>query len=150
MYASERYFTMTGQLYGDCPMAIADDDGALAWIHETYVKTARAKKSRARQKIAEPLSDEELLEKARAPGSPTNPQIRWGGNSGGAAFGKLWEGQWQGDFGSQSEADLALCGKLAFWSGKNREQMERLFRQSGLMREKWDERHHASGATYGS
>jgi hypothetical protein len=27
--------------------------------------------------------------------------------------------------------------------------MDRLFRQSGLMREKWDEVHFADGATYG-
>jgi putative DNA primase/helicase len=38
---------------------------------------------------------------------------------------------------------------LAFWSGKNKEQMDRLFRNSGLFREKWDTVHHASGATYG-
>ncbi|WP_333510423.1 hypothetical protein [Thermoanaerobacterium saccharolyticum] len=38
---------------------------------------------------------------------------------------------------------------LAFWSGKNKEQMDRLFRNSGLFREKWDTVHHANGATYG-
>ena len=61
----------------------------------------------------------------------------------------LWNGEWEGKFGSQSEADLSLCCSLAFWTGKNKEQMDRLFRQSKLYREKWDKVHHADGATYG-
>lgn len=44
---------------------------------------------------------------------------------------------------------MALCCKLAFWTGKDREQIDRLFRQSKLFRPKWDERHLANGATYG-
>lgn len=44
---------------------------------------------------------------------------------------------------------MSMCLKLAFWTGKNREQMDRLFRQSGLYRPKWDERHHSNGSTYG-
>jgi primase-polymerase (primpol)-like protein len=67
----------------------------------------------------------------------------------GEAFSLLWEGKWQDSFASQSEADLSLCCKLAFWSGKDKEQMDRLFRRSALYRDKWDEKHHASGATYG-
>jgi hypothetical protein len=50
---------------------------------------------------------------------------------------------------SQSEADMALLFYLGFWTGKDPEQMERLFRDSGLYREKWDEQHYGNGATYG-
>ncbi len=39
-----------------------------------------------------------------------------------------------------SEADQALIQHLAFWTGKNGERMDRIFRRSGLMRDKWDER----------
>lgn len=59
---------------------------------------------------------------------------------------RLWNGDFSG-YGSQSEADLALCNVLAFWTWKNAAQMDRLFRQSDLMRPKWDERHGAE--TYG-
>ena len=135
MYAHSRFFTMTGKRYGDCPLDIADDNGALAWIHSTYIIVPR-KAKKVKKKAGELLTDEEILEKARSAAN-------------GAAFTTLWEGRWQENFASQSEADLALCCKLAFWSCKNREQMDRLFRQSGLMRPKWDDRHHASGATYG-
>jgi putative DNA primase/helicase len=48
---------------------------------------------------------------------------------------------WRGDispYRSHSEADLALCGHLAFWAQKDAQRMDRLFRQSGLMRDKWN------------
>jgi hypothetical protein len=137
MYAHARYFTMTGKRFHDAPLEIAEDNGALAWIHATYVAMPKPEpKAKKRKQSNGPLADDEVIEKAH---SAKN----------GAAFSKLWDGRWEGDFGSQSEADLALCCKLAFWTGKNREQVERLFRQSGLMRPKWDERHHVNGATYG-
>lgn len=37
-----------------------------------------------------------------------------------------------------SSADAALCQHLAFWTGKDCERMDRLFRLSGLYREKWE------------
>lgn len=37
-----------------------------------------------------------------------------------------------------SAADAALAQHLAFWTGRDCERIERLMRQSGLMREKWD------------
>ncbi len=82
------------------------------------------------------LTDEELIEKAEA-------------SKDGDAFKMLWDGKWQEKYQSQSEADMALCLKLAFWSGKDKEQMDRLFRQSGLFRAKWDEAHRSDGTTYG-
>ncbi len=50
-------------------------------------------------------------------------------------------------YSSQSEADLALCSILAFWTGKDSEWIDRLFRKSGLMRGKWDE--YRGDQTYG-
>src|SRR5262249_5774311 len=34
--------------------------------------------------------------------------------------------------------DLSLCCKLAFWTGKDAARLDSLFRQSGLMRDKWN------------
>lgn len=56
----------------------------------------------------------------------------------GAKFAGLFD---KGDFsayGSQSEADLALCTMLAFRTGNNPEMIDTLFRQSALYRSKWD------------
>jgi putative DNA primase/helicase len=59
---------------------------------------------------------------------------------------RLASGQWQQEYDSQSEADLALCCLLAFWS-RDPAQIDRLFRTTGLFRAKWDEARGA--ATYG-
>lgn len=40
--------------------------------------------------------------------------------------------------GHHSESDLALVGILAWWSGYDSERTDRLFRDSALMRSKWD------------
>jgi putative DNA primase/helicase len=81
------------------------------------------------------LEDDELLRKAR-------------NASNGAKFDRLWNGNTPG-YDSHSEADMALGCLLAFWTGGNRSQMNQLFQQSGLLREKWDEVHYADGSTYG-
>ncbi|MFC6941225.1 hypothetical protein ACFQE8_14840 [Salinirubellus sp. GCM10025818] len=81
------------------------------------------------------LGDAELLERARAAAN-------------GEKFSRLWRGDTSG-YESHSEADMALCALLAFWSGCDESQIDRLFRESGLMREKWDEPHYADGSTYG-
>lgn len=65
----------------------------------------------------------------------------------GSAFAALMAGDATG-YNSQSEADLALCNMLAFWTNRDAAQMDRIFRISGLMREKWDRQQ--SGSTYGA
>jgi putative DNA primase/helicase len=59
---------------------------------------------------------------------------------------RLAAGEWQQDYTSPSEADLALCMLLAFWT-QDPAQIDRVFRQWGLMRAKWDEQRGAQ--TYG-
>ena len=59
----------------------------------------------------------------------------------------LWNGNWSA-YPSHSEGDMALCCKLAFWCAKNTDQMDRLFRRSLMMRDKWDRRQ--NGTTYGA
>lgn len=69
------------------------------------------------------LDDRELLDRAF-------------GASNGAAFRSLWEGRWENK--SQSEADMALCSMLAFWTGNDPARIDSMFRSSGLYREKWE------------
>ena len=65
----------------------------------------------------------------------------------GADLARLWAGDWAFKYDSHSEADLALCINLAYWTKGDVYQMDRLFRQSGLMRAKWDVQR--GGTTYG-
>lgn len=74
------------------------------------------------------LTDEEIIEKAKA-----------------AANGDLFEGLWKGStagYESHSEAQMALLCILAFWTGRKRTQMKQLFEKSGLhsggYKDKWE------------
>lgn len=59
----------------------------------------------------------------------------------GEKFKALWEGDISSYDGDESAADMALMSMLAFWSGRDVVQMERLFSQSGLgKRDKWRSR----------
>lgn len=74
------------------------------------------------------LEDGELLFKAM---SAANSQ----------KFNALWNGSTSGHGGDDSGADMALMDLLAFWTGCDAAQMERLFSQSGLgKRDKWRDR----------
>lgn len=66
--------------------------------------------------------------------------LKAAGAKNGDKFYALYEGKWEGIYLSQSEADLALCRMLAFYCGPDAERIDRLFRRSGLMRDKWDDR----------
>ena len=65
----------------------------------------------------------------------------------GAKVQALFDGDMSG-YSSQSEAELALCGHLAFWTGNDESRIDQLFRQSALYRDKW-ERQARAGETYG-
>ena len=51
-------------------------------------------------------------------------------------FAALWAGDRSG-YETPSEADQALLACLAFWTNRDWAQMDRLFRRSGMFREKW-------------
>lgn len=57
----------------------------------------------------------------------------------GAKFDRLWNGDTT-EYASHSEADQALCNLLAFWTGGDPHRVERLFYESGLVRDKWRDR----------
>jgi putative DNA primase/helicase len=81
------------------------------------------------------LGDNELLEVARR--SAAGPTVE-----------RLLAGQWESDYPTQSEAELALANHLAFFAGSGGEkQVERLMLSSGLKRDKFSEPR-SGGRTY--
>jgi putative DNA primase/helicase len=56
----------------------------------------------------------------------------------GEKFKKLYDNGDFSDYGSQSEADLALCAMIAFRTGNDPEMIDKVFRASALMRDKWN------------
>jgi len=81
-------------------------------------------------------ADEELIRRAM-------------GAKNGNSLTPLWRGDLTHKYSSQSEADLALCGQLAFWTARDSRQIDRLFRHSQLYRPKWDDPHRSDKETYG-
>ena len=137
MYESGRFFTVTGNRYSDSSSEIVDCTDAVLGIYNKY-KAAASVQNLPTPKADKPkgamaLSDGELLEKIRR-------------SKGGAKFDALWRGDFSG-YKSQSEADLALCNLLAFWTADDAARIDRLFQSSGLYRPKWNEKHGAE--TYG-
>lgn len=145
MYETGRYFTITGQLpeaHDGCD-ELPTDQAALDEVYTNHIGDDEADESGTAYQADHsdgvdrgelPESDQALLERAKQAEN-------------GRKFARLWGGQWQGTYPSHSEADLALCVMLAFWTQKDPMRMDRLFRRSGLMRDKWDEDRGAQ--TYG-
>lgn len=128
--STNRFMTITGNVFheGDIPEKSAELQTFLDRYMRRDVSAAPA------PPVIDPvLSDAEVLSKA------VNARN-------GAAFSRLWSGDTSG-YASSSEADFALAGLLAFWCNRDVNQMDRLFRQSGLFREKWDRAQ--AGTTYG-
>lgn len=133
MYSSGRYFIMTGKLYNPNYTEIKDCTESIKLLHNKYLYTEKPQVApRVIQKLD--MDDNEIVDKAR--------NCRTG-----SLFQLLYSGNWQGVYNSQSEADLALCNHLAFWTQKDAAQMDRIFRTSGLYRDKWDSKRGAY--TYG-
>ena len=56
----------------------------------------------------------------------------------GADIQALYRGDISGYGSDHSRADLALCSYLAYWTNGDTSRIDRMFRQSGLMRDKWE------------
>ena len=67
----------------------------------------------------------------------------------GARFARLWAGRTEEYNGDDSSADMALVNDLTFWCGPDPDRIDRMFRQSGLCREKWTEREDYRDRTIG-
>lgn len=134
--ATNKYVTVTGDTL--TPGKGLEERGEqLRRVLEKYMVRERAKEQPVSPPLAQSapvdLIDAELIAKIKQSKS-------------GRLFSALWGGDISG-YKSRSEADIALCNMLAFWTGKDPQRMDSLFRQSGLMREKWDRP--TAGSTYG-
>jgi hypothetical protein len=125
IYDKSRFFTVSGQRVGTRATVEARQAQLDALVAETFPKVEEAPSSNGAPPRVEVLPDDhELLERAFAAKN-------------GAKVEALFRGELNGH-GSHSEADLALCSALAFYTGPNAGRLDRLFRESGLMREKWN------------
>jgi primase-polymerase (primpol)-like protein/energy-coupling factor transporter ATP-binding protein EcfA2 len=144
MYARERYLTVTGDVLDKAHGTPGDRGDEIKAIHaEHFGSSTGAAGTRSGGSfphvngLAGPGNDVEVaavIEKAKQAKN-------------GEAFTRLWKGDTSAHGHDHSKADFALCSALAFWTGGDPAQMDALFRESGLMRSKWDEERGAE--TYG-
>jgi primase-polymerase (primpol)-like protein len=123
-----RWFTFTGAAVGDVREVAYGPE--LQGRVDAYYEKWFAKKPKP--EAPKTFSDDEVIELC---GSFKN----------GADFQKLLRGE-KGKFPSASEADLAFL-RMARFVTRDRAQLDRLFRHSGRMRAKWDEKR--GSGTYG-
>jgi len=126
VYSSARFFTVTGRRLGEREAVEERQVELDALVREMLPAAEKEVPSSngARPRDEVLPDDHELLERAFAAKN-------------GAKVEALFRGELNGH-GSHSEADLALCSALAFYTGPNAGRLDRLFRESGLMREKWN------------
>lgn len=135
VYDHGRFFTVTGQRVPEAPAEVHDGQAALEAIClRLWPQNQRPQQTRRAASGGFTGDDDSLIAKACAAKN-------------GEQFRQLWEGVMSGYGNNHSVADLALCCHLAFWTDCDVARMDRLFRRSGLMRDKWDEKR--GKCTYG-
>lgn len=127
IYDAGRYFTVTGKRVDGAPTEVEHRQAGLEAVYAKVFGDKRVADEPAAAG-ATALADDEIIAKAS------------NGRKNGEEFRSLWDGRWEGNYPSQSEADLALVSMLCFYT-KDAAQVDRLFRRSKLMRPKWDTRH---------
>lgn len=134
IYNTGRFFTVTGEVIGKNKEVNERTDQAKI-IHAKYLAKPEPVNKISYEQPPTSQLDSEIIEKAcRA----KNGQL----------FKSLWNGSISEHGDDHSAADQALCNLLAYWTNGNFDQMDSLFKQSGLMREKWNKKHGAD--TYGN
>ena len=121
MYNDRRFVSMTGRAIREGEPH--EDVDAVRYVFETY-RTPEKEQKHVRREISTLERDDRwIIDHAMQRGK----------------FRELYAGSWRSlGYGSQSEADIAMCNILAFWCDCNPDQMDRIFRSSGLYRDKWD------------
>ncbi len=129
---TNRFVTVTGDVFRSG--SVSRNDEALQTVLDTFMKRKSKAGTGFKGTPVSYFTDEQVIEHASKSAS-------------GEKFRSLYEGDWQDLYDSQSDADMALISMLVFWCGCVEEQIDRIFRSSGLMRDKWDRM--TGDATYG-
>lgn len=128
MYDSERYFTVTGDHITSTPKTVHSRQKQLLALHREFFPKHYQQPSV--QPSAQLSAD-----------IPQDDNKLWDilfDTKNGEAIRSLFNGNLSGHSDDHSGADLALCNHLAWATGKDSARIDRMFRQSRLMRSKWE------------
>lgn len=143
IYKGGRYLTVTGAKLEGAPAEIRHRQGAVLATYDALLgedpepeASPPPHEAACHLPVAGPIDIDERMTKAF-------------NSANGGKFRAMHGGDWKSlGYPSQSEADEAFCGQLAFWFGKDAALMDSVFRRSGLYRKKWDRK--TGKGTYGS
>jgi putative DNA primase/helicase len=128
IYNQSRFICVTGNHLEETPLTLESRQAELNTIYQRFFPPKPVRQDpQACQTVPISISDSELLRKASK-----------AKNGSGEAFDRLYRGDISDYDNDPSRADQALASRLAFWTGRDSGRMDALFRQSGLMRSKWD------------
>src|SRR3989344_1435048 len=134
------FFTITGNIFRNLPVRLITQKELLKLYALVGVTNdppslpAVVPSQSDRPSIAPSLGDAELLKKMFTAKNSDKVEA-------------LYNGEMSDRNNGDPAADLSLCSRLAFWTGKDAERMDRIFRTSKLLRPKWDEKR--GNTTYG-
>lgn len=136
MYDSGRFFTMTGKNIGKYKDVTEVSEQVFKTIYNKYLpdNTIKYPTTNNYQENIHNLSEIDVINEIYK-----SKQAK--------LFDDLMKGNYEPYYTSHSEADMALANILAFWCAKDYSQMDSIFRQSNLYRDKWDEKR--KNSTYG-
>ena len=134
IYDTLRYFTFTGSVFNGYNKIEERQEELTNFYNQLFPKKDSGN---GKRKTASNANARHWVSDTKT--SPSNEDIvttaMLSKNS--SKFTALWNGNTSG-YSSHSEADMAFCQILAFWTGKDKSRMDKLFRQSGLYRQKWE------------
>ncbi|WP_353635406.1 hypothetical protein ABSL23_16180 (plasmid) [Halobacterium sp. NMX12-1] len=135
---AEFYIPITGEWLSSTPATITERTTKLRGVYKAWKGAADPSEAAAT------LSAIDIQEFGGLPSEPgvdvdlsdTTVIERAQYGPAGNVFRRLWSGSSAG-YASQREADVAFCSQLAYWTGGDSEQIERLVRQSDRNRAEW-------------
>ena len=137
LYQSGHYLTITGQRLPEYPASIEKRPEELDVFYQKHFSESEPEPPReeaqSQSNGGSKLTDDQVI--ALAAQAHNSPK-----------FLSLMDGSLEG-YNSQSEADLALCQLIAFYS-PDPAQIDRIFRRSKLYREKWDREDYRQSTIY--
>jgi len=151
MYENDRYFTFTGNHIESTPSEINRRGDTVSEIQRAVMTEATSSPGATTLTESSPSNktdDSDFTAPDPAKFGSIEEQVVKTAREADDEFGPLFDGQNLEEYDSDhSRADYALACKLAYWCDGDIEQMDTIFRESALMRSKWDERRGAT--TYG-
>lgn len=154
LYSAKHFITLTGNLVENIPVKVCSKKSATPAINALIKKYLYSTTNKNEHFINSSENKEDSVNQLGFDNDTIRKkcsamfEIKKNQYSNLNLFDELYyNGNWSAFFSSQSEADLFLVGRLKFFT-TSKTQVDTLFRESALMRPKWDQ-NVSSGMTYG-